>query len=126
MSSNIRIEKTCLFCGELFIARTTVTKHCSDDCAKRAYKKKKRREKIQKVESKGAPYSPGDNVDSKVFLSVKEAVKLLGTSRWTIYRMIERKELKSAKFGRRTIIKKADIENLFQYEGDIKTKKSGR
>lgn len=113
MSSNIRIEKTCLFCGELFIAKTTVTKHCSDDCAKRAYKKKKRQEKIQKVESHNPSTLPDDNINSKTFLSIKEASRLLGASRWTIYRMIERKELKSAKFGRRTIIKKEDIENLF-------------
>jgi hypothetical protein len=37
MSSNIRIEKKCFFCGATFIARTTVTKHCSNSCAKKAY-----------------------------------------------------------------------------------------
>lgn len=113
MSSNIRIEKTCLFCGELFIAKTTVTKHCSDDCAKRAYKKKKRQEKIQEVDSNIALPLSEDNIHSKAFLSIKETCRLLGASRWTIYRMIARKELKSAKIGTRTIINKDDIDNLF-------------
>jgi len=51
MSSNIRIEKTCLYCAEFFIAKTTVTKYCSDNCAKRAYKKRKRQEKLQTIDT---------------------------------------------------------------------------
>ena len=112
MSSNIRIEKTCLYCGETFIAKTTVTKHCSNNCAKKAYKKRKRQEKLQTVDISPSVVSE-NGVQSKNFLSIQDACKLLGTSRWTIYRMIDRKQLKSAKFGRRTIIKRTDIENLF-------------
>ncbi|MEX2335702.1 MAG: helix-turn-helix domain-containing protein [Fulvivirga sp.] len=110
MSSNIRIEKTCLYCGEIFIARTTVTKYCSDDCAKRAYKKRKRQEQLQNIDT--SP-TPEHSTRSKDFLSIEDTCKLLGTSRWTIYRMIDRKQLNAAKFGRRTIIKRTDIENLF-------------
>ena len=47
MSSNIRISKICQHCGQEFVAKTTVTKFCSDNCAKRNYKKRKREEKIQ-------------------------------------------------------------------------------
>ena len=47
MSSNIRIDKICQHCGEEFVAKTTVTKYCGDVCAKRAYKARKRKEKIQ-------------------------------------------------------------------------------
>ncbi|HEY4937191.1 MAG TPA: hypothetical protein VII44_11450, partial [Puia sp.] len=47
MSSNIRLKKVCQHCGNLFTAKTTVTKFCSDDCAKRNYKKRKREEGIQ-------------------------------------------------------------------------------
>lgn len=112
MSSNIRIEKTCLYCGETFIAKTTVTKYCSDNCAKKAYKKRKRQEKLQTIDISPSVISE-NGVQSKNFLSIQDACKLLGTSRWTIYRMIDRKQLKSAKFGRRTIIKRTDIENLF-------------
>jgi len=113
MSSNIRIEKTCLHCGEIFIAKTTVTKYCSDNCAKRAYKKRKRQEKLQAVDTSSSLSIPEHSIKTKDFLSIQEACKLLGTSRWTIYRMIDRKQLKSAKLGRRTIIMRTDIENLF-------------
>lgn len=112
MSSNIRIEKKCFFCGTTFIARTTVTKHCSNSCAKKAYKAKKRQEKIDKVTQtiKEKDYSP--TIKDKEFLSIKESSLLLGVSRWTIYRLIEKKLLNSKKIGRRVIIKKVDIEKL--------------
>lgn len=48
MSSNIRIKKFCRHCGQEFIARTTVTKYCSETCTKRAYKVKIRNEKMRK------------------------------------------------------------------------------
>jgi hypothetical protein len=52
MSSNIRIVKTCEFCKNEFIAKTTVTKCCSDSCAKRFYKLQIRDNKISQVELK--------------------------------------------------------------------------
>lgn len=102
-----------MFCGEIFIAKTTVTKYCSDNCAKRAYKKRKRQEKLQAVDTSPSIAIPEQSIKSKDFLSIQEACVLLGTSRWTIYRMIDRKQLNAAKLGRRTIIKRTDIENLF-------------
>ncbi|WP_158085349.1 hypothetical protein [Niastella vici] len=48
MSSNIRIQKVCLHCKKVFTAKITVTKFCSDDCAKRNYKL---RIKVKKVEA---------------------------------------------------------------------------
>lgn len=47
MSSNIKIKKIYQHGGQEFIARTTVTKYCGDNCAKRAYKAKVREQKIQ-------------------------------------------------------------------------------
>lgn len=48
MSSNIQIEQNCQFCGKRFMAKTTVTKFCSHECASRNYKKQKREEKIKR------------------------------------------------------------------------------
>lgn len=112
MSSNIRIEKKCFFCGTTFIARTTVTKHCSNSCAKKAYKARKRKEKIDTVtlRIKEEDYSP--TIKEKEYLSIKESSLLLGVSRWTIYRLIQKKLLNAKKIGRRVIIKKIDIEKL--------------
>ncbi|MTI29962.1 DNA-binding protein [Cytophagales bacterium RKSG123] len=114
MSSNIRIEKTCLFCSEIFITKTTVTKYCSDNCAKRAYKKRKRQEKLQVVDAGPQPIPKEHNpLQDKEFPNIQESCQLLGMSRWTLYRMIKTNQLKAAKFGRRTIIMKSDINKLF-------------
>jgi excisionase family DNA binding protein len=116
MSSNIEIRKICQDCGNSFTARTTVTKFCSHKCASRNYKKRKRDEKIQQV----APVSVQrmeynqEQLKHKDFLSIDETCKLLGTSRMTIYRQIKSGNIKAGKIGRRTIIKRTEIDKLFQ------------
>jgi excisionase family DNA binding protein len=115
MSSNIRLQKTCQHCGNRFTAKTTVTQFCSDHCAKRAYKKRKRDEKIEvaiKVETKKAMYDPA--ISQKEFLTVDEACQLINASRWTIYRLIDKGELKAGKLGRSTRIPRTAINELFK------------
>lgn len=115
MSSNIRMTKSCMQCGKEFTARTTVTACCSDLCAKRYYKRRKKEEKIQlaiQKENERKPFNP--IVKEKEFLSIDETCQLIGASRWTIYRMIEKKKIKVAKLGSRTIIQRQAIDNLFK------------
>merc|ERR1712108_105140 len=98
LSSNLYIPKTCQQCGNLFTARTTVTKYCGDNCAKKAYKARKRQQKIDASlqETKGQQVmqqvatTSSDSLSNKDFLSVTDASKLMGVSRWTIQRMIKR------------------------------------
>ena len=115
MSSNIRIEKTCEQCDNKFIAKKTVSKTCSDHCAKLLYKKKKRNEKINAAieqENLKKPFNPV--VSQKEFLSIDETCQLIGASRWTIYRLIDNGKLQAAKVGSRTIIKRQSIDNIFK------------
>jgi excisionase family DNA binding protein len=115
MSSNIRLEKTCQFCGNKFVAKTTVTQFCSDNCAKRAYKVRIREKKIQEAiieENANALYNPV--LSQKEFLSINETAQLMGASRWTIYRLIHAGRLNATKLRRRTILKRKDIDNLFK------------
>jgi excisionase family DNA binding protein len=110
----MRIDKVCAYCGGKFIAQKTITQTCSDDCAKRYYKRRKRDEKIHKAIQQAniqKPYNPV--IKDKEYLSVDETCLLLGASRWTIYRLIEKSSLAIAKVGRRTIIKKSSIDQLF-------------
>jgi hypothetical protein len=46
--------KVCDHCGTSFTARTTTTRFCSDFCAKRAYKRRKRLESAELTNSKSA------------------------------------------------------------------------
>lgn len=115
MSSNIRIKKVCQYCGAEYVAKTTVTKHCSDNCAKRAYKARKRDEKVARVKSVDEQTFEHklELSGNKEFLSIAETASLLGASRMTIYRQIKAGSLHAAKLGRRTIIRRSDIEKLF-------------
>lgn len=112
MSSNIRIERICQYCKESFTAKTTVTKYCSDRCAKMAYKARKRDEKlgISNKETYQMVYTPIEVLKEKPFLSITETTQLMGISRRTLYRMIERGVIKYSKFGRRTIISRAELD----------------
>ena len=132
MSSTIKIPKFCQHCGQAFVAQTTTTRFCGHKCASRAYKQRKREEKVQttltdQIKSvtsansenlqslQSLPIKTGNflNLRDKEFLSVQETAILLGASRWTIQRMIQREELKAGKLGRRTIIPRSEIDNLF-------------
>lgn len=52
MSSNISITRICQHCGNEFTAKTTVTKFCGDQCAKRDYKLRRKTAKQQKTNEK--------------------------------------------------------------------------
>ncbi|RKQ42916.1 excisionase family DNA binding protein [Roseivirga pacifica] len=115
MSSNIRVSKVCQHCGKQFIAKTTVTKYCGDNCAKKAYKKRKREEKIQMADK-----APSDlktyyenEIGTKEYLSIKEVCGLLGMSRMTVYRNIKYGRIPALKFKGRVIISKKRLERIF-------------
>ena len=86
-----------------FVAQKTTTKYCGHTCASRAYKQRKREEKVQTALSEQINYSKPTssenlqtlqtlptqagnhiNLRDKEFLSITEAADLLGASRWTI------------------------------------------
>jgi excisionase family DNA binding protein len=121
MSTNLHIPKNCQYCGNLFTARTTTTRYCSHKCNSRHYKQVKREEKVksalQETNRKRAnpkpEFSPTDTLSNKNFLSITDASKLIGVSRWTIQRMIKRGQLKAVPFGRKHILSRYQIENLF-------------
>lgn len=114
MSSNIQVQRICQYCGKEFTARTTVTQYCSDTCSKRAYKA---RLKVLKIDASNKQTQriknqPIEELKAKAFLSIAETCKLIGISRRTVYRMIERGELITGKAGKRTIIRRSDLEQL--------------
>jgi len=119
MSSNIKIQRICLYCGSEFTAKKTVSKTCSDNCAKRLYKQKQRAAKIEASnrETQQIISKPIVELKAKEFLTITETCSLLSISRWTIWRAIKRDELNAGKIGRRTLIRRSDLDKLF--EGSI-------
>ncbi|QLH31208.1 MAG: helix-turn-helix domain-containing protein [Cyclobacteriaceae bacterium] len=114
MSSNIEVQRICQHCGKEFTARTTTTLYCSKACNSAAYKAKIRAGKVEASnrETQRIKSQPIEELKTKAFLSIAETCKLVGISRRTVYRMIERGELITGKAGKRTIIRRSDLEQL--------------
>jgi excisionase family DNA binding protein len=119
----MRVTKICEYCQGTFEAKTTVTRYCSHTCNQRAYKKRKREEKLQQAAKKTRVQKtinlPTPDVDlgvlhQKAFLNTDEAALLIGISRRTLYRLLENGALPKRKLGNRTIIRRADIDELMK------------
>ena len=52
-------------------------------------------------------------IQAKDFLKIEEVCGLLGISRSTVSRAIKENRLKAIRFGKRIIIKRAEIDRLF-------------
>lgn len=114
MSSNIKVQRICQHCGKEFTARTTTTLYCSHRCNSAAYKAKQRSGKVEQSnkETLRIKNQPIEELKAKAFLSIADTCKLIGISRRTVYRIIERGELITGKAGKRTIIRRSDLEQL--------------
>jgi excisionase family DNA binding protein len=118
MSSNIKVQRICQHCDKEFIARTTVTKFCSDNCAKRAYKVRKRNEKIKRSNKETIlkKIQPVEILKAKEFLNVREAAQLLNCSVRTVYYCIENGTIQAINLSKRmTRIKRSEIDRLFTH-----------
>ena len=116
MSSNIKIQRICQHCGNEFTARTTVTRYCGDDCAKRAYKVRQKIAKIEasNIETKAIRSKPLEELRVKEFLNVREVSKLIGCSRQTVYSLINMGKLKAVNIlKKKTIVRRSDFELFF-------------
>jgi len=116
MSSNIRVNKICQYCSKEFEARTTVTKTCSDQCAKLFYKQRQKEMKVQGALTETAKIKakPIEDLKAKEFLTVREVASLLSCSVRSVYYHIETGNLKAANLAKRiTRVKRSEIDKLF-------------
>lgn len=116
MSSNIRIQRICQHCGNEFTARTTVTRHCSYACGKRAYKARLKASKIEgsNKQTQQIKNRPIEELKAKEFLTVREVARLLNCSVRSTYYYIESGTIKAVNLGQRiTRVRRSDIDKLF-------------
>ena len=113
MSSNIKVERICEWCGKKFIAQTTVTRFCSKRCAEHSYKERLRQKKlaVSNQETAQTNFKRRD----KDYLTPTQAADLLGIGRMSIYRYIRNGKIKVVRFERKTLISKADIQAMFDF-----------
>ena len=127
----MRLEKLCEECGNSFIAKTTVTKNCSTKCAGRAYKRRKKEEKlmeanqtittdystlmnarIKKSNLVESAYDLQTDISKKEYLTVKQTCITLNMSKATLYRLFKKKILTKKKIGGKTLILQKEIKNI--------------
>ncbi len=116
MSSNIQVQRICQHCDKEFTARTTVTKFCGDDCAKRAYKEKVKTAKIEgsNNETQRIKNKPIEEIKAKEFLTVRQVSKLIGCSRQNVYKLINTGKLRATNIlQKKTLVKRSEIDKLF-------------
>ena len=107
-------KKRCQWCGKPFIAHKMTTLYCSKICIERAYKAKEKQKKVDAVEAEQSSQLPiVESVGNKPFLTPSEAAILLGLSKATLYRYLAQGLLKALQTPARTIIRRSDIERMF-------------
>ena len=114
--SNIVFKRTCKYCGKEFLGRTMYTEYCCKKCCDAAYKERKKQERINnylKEQQSNQITQAVQETSYKDFLTPTEAAKLLGISHATIYRYMEQNIIKSVQMIGKTIIRRSDIEALF-------------
>ncbi|MBA2248578.1 MAG: helix-turn-helix domain-containing protein [Chitinophagaceae bacterium] len=122
MSSNIRIKKICQHCNKVFTAKTTVTKFCSDICAKANYKLRQKEHKIElsqidtekqlvQIKSQGTKPLLGGYADSEM-VSISGLAKMIGLSERTIFRLMKDPGFPKVKIGKKLLFK---TNNVMEY-----------
>lgn len=115
MSSNIKIERICEWCGNRFMAQTTVTRFCSKRCSEHSYKERMRQKKMALSNQETSQCNPDRKSRDKDFLTPTETAHYLGVCRTYIYDSINRGKIKVTRIGRKTLISKADIQAMFDF-----------
>ncbi len=115
MKSTIEISKQCIICNGNFIAKTQVTKYCSNKCIKKALSLKKKIAPLDCAQEEAYNKSAAIDmklISSKEFLSIKEACLLIGVSRMSLNRYMNIGLIEPVRIGSRVIIKRESIDNL--------------
>ena len=115
MSSRIDIQKRCKWCNAVFTAHKTTTEYCSHRCANLAYKDRVRKQRIESLQHElGKIIKTPPNLNNE-YLTPSEVDELLNIGRTSIYRYIRNGIIKVIRFERKTLVRRADIENMTDY-----------
>lgn len=109
-------SKICPICGKEFTAQKVSTQYCSHQCASRAYKARKRNERIATVEDlydKAVAEKLKREFAQREVLSPSQAAKFLSISRNTLYRYIHAGTIPCLTISGLTRIRKEDLSALF-------------
>lgn len=128
MSSKIEVIRICEHCKKQFTAKTTRTRYCSHICNSRGYKALVRKGKVEKSNNETVQLLNTDleKIKPLEFLKITQASLLFGISRSTIYRLVNNGYLDIGKFGKRTVLRRCDLEAFFAIPIQDVTLKTGQ
>lgn len=121
MSSNIKVERICEYCGKKFIAQEFRTRYCSKKCNNRHYKEKVKSGKINQVVQEVKEIETRQFIQSideirviqaKDFININETAKLLNICRRSVYNILTKEQIPVIHLGRRILIARKEIETF--------------
>jgi len=117
--SKLKVPKTCEYCGKKFEAKTVITRFCSQYCANKAGKDRKKNERQEAQQQELIAQIP----TNRPYISIAEAILLFGISRDTIYRLVRMGKIPAINLGERlTRISRTHIETMFAPLPVVQTK----
>lgn len=108
--SHLQIKRNCVVCKEHFIAKSSKGVHCSIICFKRNWRKLQRENTV--VIPKLKPILTKESLNSKHYLSLKEAVVFFEISEVTLRRRIKENSLNYVCIKNRFLFLKSNIQNI--------------
>lgn len=120
-------KKKCLWCGKYYVAHTVESRYCSKRCVNLAWKARTRKKEInQKLELRQEVdyHNATADLKSAEFLTPTETARLLRISRSTLYRYLSSEEIKCRQFKGKTLIRRKDIDKLFDEAFEYKHNKA--
>ena len=113
-TSKFKVLKTCEFCGKEFYAQKVSTRFCCKRCNELAYKQRRRQKQIIEAEAR-VLQKPIEEIRNKEFLSLHDTSVLFGITKRSVYNLIYSGVLQAFKLtSRLTIVRKTDIERMFE------------
>ena len=106
----MRTTKKCPICGTTFTPKTINSRYCSEQCSRKAYKRKVAEEKRQQELDTIAVSVPCD----RPYISVPEAIAIYGVAKSTLYRLIRQGHIPAINLGTRLLrIDRQKLESIF-------------
>ena len=118
-------QNRCKYCGGTFIAHKMNTIYCSPSCNNRDYKQKKREKQISEYLAQNQitePVARNTSLNEKNFLTPREAAKILGVGKSTVYRELSSGLIKAVQLKGKTLIRRKDIERIFDNPPEYKSR----
>ena len=105
----MEIQKRCKYCGRSFIAHKMTTIYCSPSCNNKDYKRAIRQKQIAdycEAHPEDKEDTPKDVLHGKAFLTPREAAKLLGIGKSSVYRELASGLIKAVQMKGKTLIRR--------------------